>query len=77
MTDVHKSDETAFQAQLAFHRRQMDGLTPPAFKDQRFDGAKQMVVDLLEGRKTDITSETEPIEFKAVNTDAQELFPKT
>lgn len=58
---------------LDLHRRQIDALTHPAIKDPRFDEAKQLVIDLLEGRKTGSSSHTDSISFTAVNTDAQDL----
>lgn len=54
----------------------MDALTHSAWKDPCFNQARKDVVDILEGRKTDISPTTEPIELKAVNTDVRELYIK-
>lgn len=58
---------------LEFHRRQIDALSPPEFKNPRFDEARKMVVDLIEGRKTDVTPPENPITLASVNTDTEEL----
>ena len=69
MPEAHGQDSNSL---LALHRRQMDALTPPEIKDPRFDEARKLVVDTLEGRG-DPEVTIQPIELTAINTDAKRL----
>ncbi len=69
MSDINQEGDDVFENRLAAHRRQIDALTPPKMKDPRFDEAKKLVVDLLEGR----TTMPRAINMTAINTDAQVL----
>ncbi|MDB4978613.1 MAG: hypothetical protein JWM56_799 [Candidatus Peribacteria bacterium] len=74
MNPISEIDETNLEARLTFHRRVTDKLIHPAFKEPRFDEAKQLISNLLhEKQPTDIS----PVQFTAVNTDAQSLYLAT
>jgi hypothetical protein len=73
MSEALGPNTSAFEANLAGHRRLMEHLTPPEIKGPRFDVARQLVIDALHGERTAHPA----VELTAANTDAQELYFQT
>jgi hypothetical protein len=56
------------------HQRMIKPLICPELLEPNFDEARSLILDLLEGRGKDSPSDLKTIEFKAIDTDAKNLY---
>ncbi len=69
MNDIPTSEDPAFDIRLERERQ----MANHAMMGPVFDQTQKLVIDLIE-RQKDVPSAIKPIDFRAVNTDAQALF---